>query len=91
MHDERYEDIILQAFPAEYERVRNASYEQQDFGLVNIWHMVHTMFVDSFRTLPTPSRLQAAVSPCRQPGTPTVACGASSAGASDTFCQTTPS
>ena len=31
-HDERYEDIILQAIPSEYERVRTASYERQDFG-----------------------------------------------------------
>ena len=28
--DERYEDIILQAIPAEYERVRTASYERPD-------------------------------------------------------------
>ena len=31
--DERYEDIILQALPAEYERVRTASYERRDFHL----------------------------------------------------------
>ena len=47
MHDKRYEDNILQAFHIEYEKVRNASYEKQDFGLVGIRHMVHTMFVDS--------------------------------------------
>ena len=29
--DERYEDIILQALPAEYKRVRTASYERRDF------------------------------------------------------------
>ena len=47
VHDERYEDTILQALPAEYERGQNASYEKRDFGLVNIRHMVHTLFVDS--------------------------------------------
>ena len=47
MHDERYEDIILQALPAEYERVRIASYEKRDFGLDDIRHMVHTMYVDN--------------------------------------------
>ena len=31
--DERYEDIILQALPAEYERVRTSSYEERDFHL----------------------------------------------------------
>ena len=44
--DERYEDIILQVLPAEKERVRSASYEKMDFGLVEIRHMVHTMFVE---------------------------------------------
>ena len=33
--DERYEDIILQAIPAEYERVRTASYERRDFHLAD--------------------------------------------------------
>ena len=47
IHDERYEDIILQALPAEYERVRIASYEKRDFGLDDIRHMVHTMYVDN--------------------------------------------
>ena len=31
--DERYEDIILQALPAEYDRARTASYERRDFTL----------------------------------------------------------
>lgn len=47
VHDERYEDIILQAPPAEYERVRNASYEKRDFGLDEIRHIVDTMHVDN--------------------------------------------
>ena len=36
VHHERYEDIILQALPPEYERVRTASYERRDFGLDDI-------------------------------------------------------
>ena len=36
VHGERYEDIIFQALPAEYEGVQNASYEKRDFGLVHI-------------------------------------------------------
>ena len=47
VHDERYEDIILQALPPVYERVRTASYERRDFGLDDIRHMVHTMYVDN--------------------------------------------
>ena len=47
VHDERYEDIILQVLPPEYERVRTASYERRDFGLDDIRHMVHTMYVDN--------------------------------------------
>ena len=55
VHDERYQDIILQALPSEYERARNANYEKQDFELVDIRHMVHTMFVDS-RSRPSHSK-----------------------------------
>ena len=47
MHDEKYEDIILRALPIEYERVLTASYERRDFGLDDIRHMVHTMYVDN--------------------------------------------
>ena len=47
VYDERYEDIILQALPPEYERVRTASYERRNFGLDDIRHMVHTMYVDN--------------------------------------------
>ena len=42
VHDERYDDIILQALPPEYERVRTASYERRDYELDDIRHMVHT-------------------------------------------------
>ena len=47
IHDERYEDIIPQALPVEYERVRNTSYEKRNFGLKDTRHMVHTMYVDN--------------------------------------------
>ena len=47
VHDERYEDIILQALPPEYERVRPPSYEKRDFGLDDIRRMVHIMYVDN--------------------------------------------
>ena len=47
VHDERYEDIVLQARPPEYERVPTASYETRDFGLDDIRQMVHTVYVDN--------------------------------------------
>ena len=51
VQDERYEDIFLQALPAEYERVQNASGEKRRFGLVDIRNIVHTMFVDRLSRL----------------------------------------
>ena len=47
VHDESYEDIILQALPPEYERMRTSSYERRDFGLDDIRYMVHTIYVDN--------------------------------------------
>ena len=44
--DERYEDIILQAIPAEYERVRTASYERRDFHLADIRRMMSAPYID---------------------------------------------
>ena len=44
--DERYEDSILQALPAEYERVRTASYERQDFDLADIRRMMSALYID---------------------------------------------
>ena len=77
VHHERYEDIILQALPPEYERVRTASYERRDFGLEESRHMVHTMYVDYLsRSL---SRLQAAALPCRWWGTLAVTYSATTA------------
>ena len=89
VHDEHYRDIILQAFPAEYERVPNASFEKRNFG-VEFWHILHTMST-AFRAFLAPSRSQATASPCRQPDTPITTYGAAFAVASDTSCQTAPS
>ena len=47
IHQQRYEDIILQAVPPEYERERTASYERRDFGLDGIRHMMHTIYADN--------------------------------------------
>ena len=44
--DERYEDIILQALPAEYEKVRTASYERRDFHLADIRRMMSALYID---------------------------------------------
>ena len=44
--NERYEDIILQALPAEYERVRAASYERRDIRLADIRCMMSALYID---------------------------------------------
>ena len=44
--DERYEDIILQALPAEYERVRTARYERRDFHFGVIRRMMSALYID---------------------------------------------
>ena len=44
--DERYDDIILQALPAKYERVRTASYERRDFHLADIRRMMSALYID---------------------------------------------
>ena len=44
LHEQRHEDIILQALSPENERVRTALDERRDFGLEDIRHMVHTMY-----------------------------------------------
>ena len=47
LHGQRHEDIILQALSPENERVRTALDERRDFGLEDIRHMVHTMYVNN--------------------------------------------
>ena len=44
--DERYEDIILQALPAQYERVHTASYERRNFHLADIRRMMSALYID---------------------------------------------
>ena len=56
--DERYEAIILQAVPAEYERVWPTSYERQDFHLADIRCMMSALYIDC-RSRPNNSPLVA--------------------------------
>ena len=44
--DARYEEIILQALPAEYERVSTASYERRDFHLEDIRRKMSGLYID---------------------------------------------
>ena len=66
--DERYEDIILQALPAEYERVRTASYERRDFHLADIRRMMSACTSTAFPVRTTPSWSQVVGLPCRRLG-----------------------
>ena len=61
VHDERYEDILLHALLAKYERGRNASYEKRNFGLVDIRHIHGTYHVRRQPFAPFP--LQAGCRP----------------------------
>ena len=47
LHDQRHEEISLQARPPENERVRTALDEWRHFVLEDIRHMVHTMYVNN--------------------------------------------
>ena len=51
VHDERYEDIILQGLPIEYARVRQTSHEKRDFGLDDIRHMVYSIIRQPFASV----------------------------------------
>ena len=44
--DQRYEDIIFQVLPTEYERVRTASYERRDFHLADIRRMMSALYIN---------------------------------------------
>ena len=65
--DERYEDIILQAIPAEYERVRTASYERRDFHLADIRRMVSALYMTAFPVRTTPPWSRVVGLPYRRP------------------------
>ena len=56
--DERYDDIILRALPAEYEKVRTAGYERRDFHLADIRRMMSALYID-FLSRPNNSLLVA--------------------------------
>ena len=45
--DRQYKDIILQALPSEYDRVRQTHLERRDFGLANIRRMMATIYADN--------------------------------------------
>ena len=44
--DERYEDIILQDLPPEYERVHTASYGRKNFYQADIRRMMSALYID---------------------------------------------
>ena len=78
VHDERYEDIIFQVLPSEYERLRNARYVRQagfwagrhsahGTHYIGTWYTLCTS--TTFRARSTLSRSQVAASPCRWWGT----------------------
>ena len=45
--DRQYEDIILQALPLEYDRIRQTHLERRDFGLVDIRRMMAAIYADN--------------------------------------------
>ena len=56
--DKRYEDIIFQTLPAEYDRVRTASYERRDFYLAYVRRMMSALSID-YLSCPNNSSLVA--------------------------------
>ena len=45
--DRQYEDIILQALPSEYERIRQTHLERRDFDLADIRRMMAAIYADN--------------------------------------------
>ena len=45
--DQQYEDIILQALPSEYDRIRQTQLERRDFGLADICRMMVAIYTDN--------------------------------------------
>ena len=91
VHDERYEDIILQALQPEYEGfeppdTRGGTLGWTTFGT---WYTLCTW--TTFRALPTLNRSQAAALPCRWWGTPAVTYSATTSNDMDTSRRTAPS
>ena len=46
--DRRYEDIILQCLPPEYDRIRQTHFEREDYGLADIRRMMSKIYADNF-------------------------------------------
>ena len=45
--DRQYEDIILQALPLEYDRIRQTHLERREFGLVDIRRMMAAIYANN--------------------------------------------
>ena len=45
--DRQFEDIILQALPSEYDRIRQTHFETRDFGLADICRMMTSIYADN--------------------------------------------
>ena len=45
--DRRYEDIILQCNPPEYDRIRRTHFERGDCNLADIWRMMSKIYADN--------------------------------------------
>ena len=86
--DERCEDIILQALPAEYERVRTASYERQDFHLADIRRMMSALYIDCLSRRTTHSWSRVVGLPWRRPGETTAPSSVTIAAIRDTARKT---
>ena len=70
--EERYENIIIEALPAEYKRVRTASYEKRDFHLADIRRMMSALYIDYLSRPSNPPWSRVVGLPCRQPEETTV-------------------
>ena len=45
--DRQYEDIIFQALPSKYDRIRQTHLERRDFGLADIRRMMAAIYADN--------------------------------------------
>ena len=91
VHDERYKDIILLTLSSEYERVRTASCERRDFGLGDIRHMVHTMYVDNCSCSVSAKPITGRGIAMQVVGHTSVTCSTTTAKDTDTSRRTAPS
>ena len=47
LSDRRYEDIVLQCLPPEFDRIRQTHFEREDYSLAGIWRMMSKIYADS--------------------------------------------